>query len=400
MPKHYNLQNVYDASIERLEFVFNNFENVYLSFSGGKDSGVMFNLALNVARKMGKLPLKVLYVDLEAQYQSTIEYVESVMLNPDVEGYWICLPLHLRNAVSQVHPHWLCWDDSEKNNWVREIPLHDCVISDVNYFNFFRKGMEFEEFVPLFGEWISKGNNTACLVGIRSDESLNRFRTIASTTKTAFKEKQYTTKVTDNVYNAYPIYDWRTQDIWKANGCFEWKYNRIYDLMHLAGLSIHEMRICQPYGDDQRKGLWLFKILEPQTWVKVVARVEGANFGNKYSGDKALGNFVIELPKGHTYKTYAKFLLSTLPPHIEEHYRKKIYKFLKYWKKHKEELPNKSFPDAGDRKLEASRKVGSWRRIVKVLLKNDYWCKGLSFSQTKREMERQMDVVSRCYNNF
>jgi predicted phosphoadenosine phosphosulfate sulfurtransferase len=128
--------------------------------------------------------------------------------------------------------------------------------------------------------------------------------------------------------------------------------------------------------------------------------VEGANFGNKYSGDKALGNFVIKLPSGHTYKTYAKFLLSTLPPHIEQHYRKKIYKFLKYWKKHKEELPNKRLPDFGERKLEASRKVGSWRRIVKVLLKNDYWCKGLSFSQTKREMERQMDVVSRCYDNF
>ncbi len=72
--------------------------------------------------------------------------------------------------------------------------------------------MEFEEFVPLFGEWYAQGKSCACLVGIRTDESLNRYRTIASTKKVKKDGKQYTTKVTDSVYNVYPIYDWRTQE--------------------------------------------------------------------------------------------------------------------------------------------------------------------------------------------
>ena len=82
--------------------------------------------------------------------------------------------------------------------------------------------MEFEELIPFYGEHIANGKKTACFVGIRSDESLNRFRTIASTSKTKFKDWQWSTLVTENVYNVYPIYDWRTEDIWQqiinANG--------------------------------------------------------------------------------------------------------------------------------------------------------------------------------------
>lgn len=383
--------NVYDACIERMEYVFANFEKVYVSFSAGKDSGVMVQMALEVARKQNKLPLHVLFIDLEAQYKSTIDYAEYILSNPEIHPYWVCLPIHLRNAVSQFQPHWLCWDENKKDAWVRELPAK--CINDTSYFPFFRIGMEFEEFVPEFGNWFADGEKTACLVGIRSDESLNRFRTIASDTKETFNEKQWTTKLNENLYNAYPIYDWRTEDIWKANALNNWKYNRVYDLMHLAGLSIHQMRICQPYGDDQRKGLYLFKILEPETWAKIVSRVEGANFGNRYSeSDKqTLGNFKVNLPDGHTYESYAKFLLDTMPPYLKEHYQKKIDKFLEYWKKENFE----TIPDISDAKLEAAKKIPSWRRIVKVLLKNDYWCKGLSFSATKKEMEKQFELITK-----
>ena len=138
--------------------------------------------------------------------------------------------------------------------------------------------MEFEEFVPLFGEWYSQGKSCACLVGIRADESLNRFRTIATTNKVRLQDKQYTTKVTQHCYNVYPIYDWKAQDLW------HWHYlnptfpsNGLYDMMYKAGVPMGHMRICQPYGDDQRRGLWLFHLIEPNTWAKIVNRVSGAN---------------------------------------------------------------------------------------------------------------------------
>lgn len=394
MSKIYSERNVFDVASDRLDVVFSEFEQVYLSFSAGKDSGVMLHLALDAARRANKLPLNVLFIDLEAQYENTINFAKQMMEHPDIKPYWICLPLHLRNAVSQFQPHWICWDEDKRDAWVRDLPKH--CIHDIDHFPFFRKGMEFEEFVVDFGKWFAGDKKTACLVGIRSDESLNRYRTIASKYKETHDGHQWTTKIDDNLYNAYPIYDWKTEDIWIANGKHRWPYNKIYDLMYLAGLSLSQMRICQPYGDDQRRGLYLFKILEPDTWNAVVNRVEGANFGSKHvigKNGQLLGNKHIHLPAGHTWRSYTKFLLATMPPPMAEHYRKKILVFLKWWRKHGHELNVYSIPDKDDRKMKNNKDFPSWRRICKVIIKNDYWCKGLSFSQTKKEMEKQFNLT-------
>lgn len=389
--KIYSDINVYDAAMARMEYTFDNFEKVYVSFSAGKDSGVMVQMALEVAKRKNRLPLDVLIVDLEAQYAATIDFAKEILMRDDVRAHWVCLPIHLRNAVSQFQSHWICWDPAARDAWVREYP--EVCIKDMAHFHFFRFGMEFEEFVPEFGNWIADGKKTACMVGIRSDESLNRYRSIASVSKATYNGKQWTTQISEHLTNVYPIYDWRTEDVWAAYGKNKWPYNRIYDLMYKAGLSLHQMRICQPYGDDQRRGLYLFKILEPETWAKVVNRVEGANFGNRYSENDqtTLGNYKVNLPEGHTYESYSKFLLATMPPHLREHYIKKIRRFVQWWEE--EGVP--IIPDFADAKMEAAKKIPSWRRVCKVLLKNDYWCKGLSFSQTKRDLERQLEIAKR-----
>ena len=395
--KIYQDINVFDAARERFRVIFSEFEKVCVSFSNGKDSGVLLNIAIDVARELGKLPVHALYIDMEAQYSYAIEYTHRMFNKEEVVGWWVCLPLHLRNAVSQFQPHWLCWDKDKRDAWVREYPKSEYVVTDEEYFPFFRKGMEFEEFVPAFADWFSDGKKTACIVGIRADESLNRFRTIRNEHKIPYNGYMWTTKLFPNtdkeIYNAYPIYDWQTRDVWICNGKMGYDYNKIYDVMHLAGISIHKMRLCQPYGDDQRQGLYLFKILEAETWAKIVNRVEGANFGNRYTENDrtTLGNYKVNLPEGHTYESYAKFLLQTMPPYLAEHYQVKIDKFLQWWEKE----GVKEIPDYADMKMESARKVTSWRRVCKVLLKNDYWCKGLSFSQTKRELEKQVEMITR-----
>ena len=394
MSRRYQEITVFEATLERLDFIYTHFEKVYVSFSGGKDSGVLVNMAIEVARRHNRLPVNVLIIDLEAQYTATIEYISRMASLPEVKAYWICLPLNLRNAVSQYQSHWICWDESKRDAWVREYPDHPAVIKDSSFFPFFKKGMEFEEFVVEFGKWFANGEAAACLVGIRTDESFNRYRTINNFTKQRYQRKQWSTQIADGLYNFYPIYDWKARDIWIANGRYKFDYNRIYDLMYLAGLRLSQMRLCQPYGDDQRKGLYLYKILEPETWSKIVNRVEGANFGNRYSENSrtVFGNYKVNLPEGHTYKSYTKFLLSTMPPYLRDHYNAKIRKFLDYWKKYGY---LQDIPQTADPRLEAARKAPSWRRICKVLLKNDYWCKGLSFSQTKGEMSRQLNILLR-----
>lgn len=372
--------DVLTAAKARIKKAFELCPSVYLSFSAGKDSTVMLHLVADEARRQNR-SFGVLIVDLEGQYQLTIEHALALRdeYSDCTDWYWVCLPISLRNAVSVYEPKWICWEPEKKESWIRNPPKGAIVTED--YFPFFWRGMEFEEFVPLFGEWYSEGNKTACFVGIRSDESLNRFRTITTENKQKLKGLCYTTQVTNSVYNFYPLYDWSTEDIWVYHAKNPGKaHNRLYDLMHKAGLSIHLMRICQPYGDDQRKGLWLFHLIEPQTWGKVVARVNGANSGSLYV--KETGNIngygKIALPPGHTWRSFAELLLRSLPDSTQKHYRAKIDVFRKWWM---DRSYPEGIPDEADLRLENKREVPSWRRICKVILRNDYWCKGLSFTQ-------------------
>lgn len=255
--KIYNDKNVFDAAMERIEFAFDNFENLCVSYSGGKDSTVMIQLVEMIAKKKNK-KYDVLFIDMEAQYLMTIEHIKTLKNKLEYirDFYWVCLPLSLRNAVSVFEPRWICWEKSKKEKWVREMPEF-AINEDNNIFPFFRYAMEFEEFVPEFEKWYSeKYNNSLCghFVGIRCDESLNRFRTIVSMKKDRFKDKSWTTrdKPLEHTYSIYPIYDWRTEDDWIATFKYNLEYNYVYELMYKNGLGIHQQRLCQPFGDDQK----------------------------------------------------------------------------------------------------------------------------------------------------
>lgn len=399
MPKIYEDKNVFAAANERLEFAFNNFDNLYFSISGGKDSSVMLQLAAKVARKLNK-SFNILYIDLEAQYQGTIEHIIALKNSTkDVTDnfYWICLPLSLRNAVSVLQPKWTCWDKNDEERWVREMPLFDCVINENNHnFEWFREGMEFEEFIILFAEWFNQehGGISGAGVGIRSDESLNRFRTIVNTKKNTFNDQMWTTQVKINnrelnTFNFYPLYDWKTSDIWGAVSRLDLLFNQIYELLYKNGVSIHQQRLCQPYGDDQRTSLDQFRVLEPGTWERVLQRVEGVNFGNIYCRTSLLGNIKSEKPEQMSWQQYTVFLLESLglyAPELRDHYYFKIKKFLDWYEK-KEGIKLSDVPDEADKKLESSKKVPSWRRIGRAIERNDFWLSRLSFSQTKSDVE-------------
>lgn len=403
MPKQYLDMSVLDAARERISWVFDTFPKISVSYSGGKDSTVMLHLVMDEAIKRGR-KVALLFIDLEGQYKLTIDHIQECydLYAEHIEPYWVCLPLHLRNAVSMYEHHWICWEPGREKDWIRQLP--PLAINDENHFPFFKYAMEFEEFVPQFGHWYGQGQLTACFVGIRTDESLNRWRTIAGHgTKWNDEDgtvRKYTNYLSQTLWNVYPIYDWKVEDIWAYHGRTGKPYNRLYDLMHKAGLTLSQMRICQPYGDDQRRGLWLFHLIEPETWARVVARVNGANSGAEFvqeSGNIS-GYRKIAKPEGHTWESFAKMLLESLPPKTKEHFSNKTALFIHWWMERG--YPN-GIPDEMDAKDESDKKVPSWRRICKMLLRNDYWAKGLSFSQTKSEAyERYRKIMEKRRNQW
>lgn len=392
--KHIGI-NVLDAAKKRIEVIFDRFESIYISFSGGKDSTVMMHLVMDEAIKRNA-KVGVLLIDLEAQYSNTIEHALEMVekYKDNIIPYWVCLPISLSNAVSNFEPRWKCWDESKKDLWVREKPKFS--INDSGYFDFFKDGMEFEEFVVLFGEWYAKGKDTAAFIGIRADESLNRFRTICTQEKEIFEDLRYSTKITDNLYNVYPIYDWKTRDIWVYHAKQKDKcHNRVYDLMNKAGVPLSQQRLCQPYGHDQRKGLWLYHILEPQTWYKLLVRVNGVNSGALYVQETGNISGVnrISKPDNHTWESFFKLIFSTMPEITKKHYIPRFRTFVQGWKKRGY---HDGIPDEAPYVLENNYWAPSYRRMCKVLLRNDWWCKGLGLTQPKSEAyEKYMQIKNK-----
>lgn len=380
MPKTYLETDVLSEAHKRVEWAFDNFPRIYCSFSAGKDSGVMAHLVCQEARRRGR-KIGLFFLDWEAQFSHTIDFARQIFeeYKDCTEPYWISVPIKTWNACSMYDPEWTAWDENKRNLWVRE--KEDIAIKDGSFFPFWYEGIMFEEFVPTFGQWYAQGELCAAFVGIRAQESLNRFRTL-SREKPTYQGKMYSTNVVENVWNVYPIYDWKTEDIWTFNGKTGLPYNKLYDRMHQAGMTLHQMRICEPFGDESRKGLWLYQVVEPSVWSKLLLRVNGANTGKMYSNKRGsiMGNHTIKLPEGHTWESFAMSLLQSTPPKTAEHYKNKIAVYIKWWKQRGYE---DGIPDEADLKIENAGKAPSWRRVCKTLLKNDYWCKYLGFSPTK-----------------
>lgn len=381
MPKRGLGIDVYTAAKQRIEWTFDNFERIYISFSAGKDSAVMLHMVMAEAIKRNRV-IGCLFIDWECQIGLTINFAREMFekYKDNIEPYWVALPMKTWNACSQIEPEWTAWENEKKCLWVRQPDKSS--ITDMDFFTFYYEGMTFEEFVPAFGDWYAQGQKCAAFIGIRADESLNRFRTIASSKKDTIDGKLWTTRVVSDVWNVYPIYDWHTMDIWTFFAKEKKPYNKLYDRMHQAGIKISQMRICEPFGDEARKGLWLYQVVEPAMWAKVCLRVAGANTGALYSNEKGavLGNHHIALPEGHTYQSFALHLLNTMPPKTADHYKDKLAVYIRWWGKRGYE---DGIPDHAEARLESQGKVPTWRKICKTFLKNDYWCKGLGFSPNK-----------------
>ncbi len=297
MMRQYSEQNVYDALLERLHYLFSEFDNIFVSFSGGKDSGLLLNILLDFRKKYyPDRKIGVFHQDFEAQYTVTTEYIERTFEKlenePLTDLYWVCLPMATRTCFSSYQMYWYPWDDTKQDIWVRPMPEHPYVINlNNNPMTTYHYRMHQEDLAKQFGRWyrISHENKkTVCLLGIRTDESLQRFSSILNK-KYGYDGKCWISKQFKDTYAASPMYDWSTSDVWHAYAKFRYDYNRLYDLFYMAGLKPSQMRVASPFNDHAKESLNLYRVIDPEIWTRLVGRVRGANFGAIYGKTKALG---------------------------------------------------------------------------------------------------------------
>lgn len=435
MVRKYLMENVYEALQKRLNYIFEEFDNIYVSFSGGKDSGLLLNLTLDFRNKYyPEKKLGVFHQDFEAQYTVTTEYVERTFerIKEIVEPYWVCLPMATRTALSSYEMYWYPWDDTKSDCWVRDMPDKEYVINlDNNPITTYRYRMHQEDLARQFGRWyrISHGKKkTVCLLGLRAAESLQRYSGFLNK-KYGYEGTCWISRQFKDMWCASPLYDWSNEDVWHANAVFGYDYNHLYDLYYMAGLKISQMRVASPFNDYSRDSLNLYRVIDPEIWVKLVGRVQGANFASIYGKTKALAYRNISLPEGHTWKSYTIFLLETLPKRLRNNYVKKFNTSIEFWHKTggglnedtiqelKEHgykirrngvsnytLSKKSrvvfvgkIPDETD-DIKTTKDIPSWKRMCYCILKNDHTCRFMGFAMTK-EQQTYINDIRRKYKS-
>lgn len=436
MIRSYVEENVFDALQERLKFIFQEFDNIYVSFSGGKDSGLLLNLVLDYQKKHAPdKRIGVFHQDFEAQYTVTTEYIERTFkrIEKDVEPYWVCLPMATRTALSSYEMFWYPWDDKKQEAWVRPMPEHDYVINmENNPMTTYKYRMHQEDLAKQFGRWYSmshEGKKTVCLLGMRADESMQRYSGFLNK-KYGYQDECWISRQFKDVWCASPIYDWSTSDIWHANYLFGYDYNRLYDLYYMAGLSASQMRVASPFNDYSKDSLNLYRVIDPEIWAKLIGRVQGANFACIYGRSKAMGYRNVTLPEGHTWESYTKFLLDTLPVRLRNNYVKKFNTSIKFWhntgggldEETIEELLAHGYkirrngvsnytlnkksrvifegriPDHTD-DIKSTKDIPSWKRMCYCILKNDHICRFMGFGLT-RQQQKRIDIIKMKYKNI
>lgn len=423
-------QNVYEALQERLTYLFTEFDNLFVSFSGGKDSGLLLNLVLDFQKKYyPDRRIGVFHQDFEAQYSVTTEYVERTFarIEKDVEPYWTCLPMATRTALSSYEMYWYPWDDTMESAWVRPMPQHPYVIHlKNNPMTTYRYRMHQEDLAKQFSRWyhLSHGGNdgksgkkTVCLLGMRADESLQRYSGILNK-KYGYKDVCWISRQFKDVWCASPLYDWSVGDVWHANYLFDYDYNRLYDLYFMAGLKPDQMRVASPFNDYAKDSLNLYRVIDPEIWARLIGRVKGANFGAIYGKTKAMGYRNLTLPEGHTWESYTRFLLDTLPTRLRNNYVKKFNTSIQFWhttgggleEEAIEELLAHGYhirrngisnytlaknsrvvflgkiPDHTD-DIRSTKDIPSWKRMCCCILKNDHVCRSMGFGLTRQQQE-------------
>jgi predicted phosphoadenosine phosphosulfate sulfurtransferase len=268
--KIYSKKTVLEAALERINFLFDEFENVVIGFSGGKDSTVVLNLALQVAKERNRLPLSVMWIDQEAEWQGTVDYVESIMTRSDIKPYWFQMPMVITNNASSYNRFSYCWRESDKDKWIHE--KHDISLKENKY------GTDrFHELFEAIFKIEFKRQKSCYLSGVRTEESPKRF--VALTERLTYKWITWGKKLNEKNehYTFYPIYDWNYTDIWKFINDNNISYNRIYNEMYRLGIKVIEMRISNLHHETALQNLLMVQEIEPKTWNKIADRIDGAS---------------------------------------------------------------------------------------------------------------------------
>lgn len=291
--------NVFESTKNRISFLFDNYDNIQLSFSGGKDSTVLFHLINDEAKRRDR-QFSLYFQDQEAEYQATIDMVEWAMSQPNVIPMWYQVPIFMTNAASHQQLFLWAWGEGEK--WVRE--KHPMAIDSIE--NKYPK--RFHKFNLWVGQNLNKREGSSVsIIGLRADESPDRRFVMFGEDSEYFWLRRK-----NKPHKAYPIIDWRYKDVWKYLIESGLKYNNIYNKMYMMGMNISMMRVSNLVHEKSFRCLVDLQEIEPETYNKLEERLKGVHTAAIYGGEKLMYSIKALPDRFQSWREYKDFLLESI----------------------------------------------------------------------------------------
>lgn len=268
MPRVYIGENVFDTALSRLTSLYEEGHRLVVSFSAGKDSGTVLEMAILAATLTGRLPVDVVLRDEEAMFPGTYEYALRTAERAEVEMVWLTAPNTLINVYNRIEPYYWIFDTRlDPSAWMREPPAWHTYIDDA----LIGAMTTHERFPPAPGKLLYS------VLGLRTSESKGRLMGLFSSGGFVTKPNEH------NVALVRPIYDWSDGDVWKAHADHSWDYNQAYDAMHRLGMNRRYLRIAPPAQNVM--GAPALKIAQqawPQWFDRLAIRLPGVRLGAQF----------------------------------------------------------------------------------------------------------------------
>jgi predicted phosphoadenosine phosphosulfate sulfurtransferase len=268
MKIYYN-DDVVTAGLKRTRFIYEHFgRKTFVAFSGGKDSTVCLELAHMVAREMDLLPVNVMWLDQEAEWDSTVEYCREVFHRDWVKPYWIQAPFILDNSLNASDGGLHCWYGVNDMREREPDSIHEIQGSEKLYF---------VEMLDKIAKTFFPGG--CSIYGMRCDESPSRRKNLLNVK--AFVGPEVWGSIGKGNRRAGVIYDWTTEDVWGFICKYKVKYNSLYDTQFQNGVGKNNMRVSSLVHETALHALDYAQEFEHGMWEKLVGRIDGINTYNQ-----------------------------------------------------------------------------------------------------------------------
>lgn len=270
--------DVVEAAKIRIKNVFKNGVPVYLSFSGGKDSLCMAQLIVELIQESAIDPsrLVVQFIDEEAIFpciEQTVLTWRKKFIMLGAQFQWYCIQVKHYNCFNQLSndESFICWDQEKEDVWVRKPPsfairTHPLLKSRID---------TYQDFLPrICIDGIG-------IVGIRTAESIQRLKNIASFTN----GKKHMT----NRQQVFPIYDWQDKDVWLYLKQAQVDIPDIYLYLWQSGQGKNQMRVSQFFSVDTARSLVKMDEYYPDLMNRVIRREPNAYLAALYWDSEMFG---------------------------------------------------------------------------------------------------------------